>query len=106
MYMGEKVMNRIVGDNSHGFNNENALCQELNEKKIEKLNGNLKSFIKKIINDKSLKVNKDTIIKAEVVSSNRLKQDLVINITDTKIYVSVKMGSGNSVHQERIDDFI
>lgn len=99
-------MVREIGNNSHGFSNEVALVLALNEKKVGELNSNLKQFIMEIARDKKITVAMDTIIESELVTSNKLKQDVIIQINKEKIYVSIKMGRGNSVHQEKIEEFI
>lgn len=106
MEKSRENIEKIIGDNSHGFDNETAICNELNEKKFSQLNSNLKNFIKEIAAGKSLSINNNTIINCRVETNNKLKQDLIIKINSTDIYISVKMGSGNSVHQEKIEDFI
>lgn len=97
---------KIIGDNSHGFDNEPAICNELNNKRLDQLNSNLKIFIQEIALGKSLNISNNTIITCRVETNNKLKQDLIITINSTDIYISVKMGSGNSVHQEKVEDFI
>lgn len=100
--MGE----RVIGSNSHGFNNESLMVKELNGKKIKELKPNLRKFIKDICSDKNIPISENMIIYASVESNNKLKQDFYIIIGEKKIGVSLKMGTGNSVHQEKVEDFI
>lgn len=95
-----------MADNSHGTNNELEMSNYLNGKKYKELNLTMKEFIKYICNTKSIVYNDDTIISAEYVTNNKLKQDIYITINNIKMGVSLKMGSGNSCHQEKIEDFI
>lgn len=95
-----------MGDNSHGFDNVGEIVHYLQSKKYKELNLNMKEFIKYIANEKNLAINNNTVIYASVEPSNRLKQDFYVTIDNSTYGVSCKMGSGNSVHQEKIGDFI
>lgn len=97
---------RVIGSNSHGFNNENLMVNELNGKRLKDLNSNLKKFIKDICIDKKILISEEMIIYARVESNNKLKQDFYISLDEKEFGVSLKMGTGNSVHQEKIEDFI
>lgn len=90
-----------MSNNTHGNINEHDLVTALNGKTFSELNTNLKSFIKSL--DHSITNN--TIIYSERLGGNR-KADLSISINNKTFNISVKMGSGNSVHQEKIEDFI
>lgn len=97
---------RIIGSNAHGFANEAEMVNHLNGKKYSELNTNLKEFINTIAADHQLKLDSNMTIKAEEVKSNRLKQDFIITFLGQVFYISLKMGSGNSVHQEKVEEFI
>ena len=84
-----------------GFENENLLIENLNNKKFIDLNENLKRFIKYI--DKDIKMN-DLIFCEKHAGMN--KTDLTITVNNKNYNISVKMGTGNSVHQENLNDFI
>lgn len=99
-------MSRILGDNSHGNENELNLVNALNDKNFNQLNTNLKEFIKYIVKTENIKINSNTIIKARYESNNKLKQDFYLKIDKVEVGVSLKMGTGNSVHQEKCEDFI
>lgn len=96
---------RVKGSNPHGFKNEKALAYELNKKKYKDLNTNLKKFIEYICEQEKIALTNDTMIYSEKVKG-RVKRDIYIKINDKEFGVSVKMGSGNSVHQEKIESFI
>lgn len=99
-------MSRIIGDNSHGDRNERNIVDELNNRTYKDLNLNLKEFVKYVCNCKDIDFDNNAKINAKYESNSRLKQDFYLYINHKKIYVSVKMGSGNSVHQEKCEDFI
>ncbi|MBO5738945.1 hypothetical protein J6R97_06365 [bacterium] len=95
-----------MANNSHGNKNEVEISNYLNEKKFCELNLCMKEFIKYICKNKEILFNDDTIIYSSYEKNNKLKQDIYININNVIINVSLKMGSGNSLHQEKIEDFI
>jgi len=86
-----------------GLDNESEIVNHLNRKKFSEINNNLKSFLKFLNNNREL--NKDTIISARRLSRN-VKTDIIITFNGTNYNVSVKKGTGNSVHQETIDLFV
>lgn len=97
---------RIIGSNSHGFTNEYLIVEALNEKKVKDLNSNLKKFVKDISFDNKISISDETIVKAGIETNNKLKQDIYIYLSGIKFAISLKMGTGNSVHQEKIEEFI
>lgn len=97
--------NRIVGSNPHGFVNEKLLAYELNNKKISQLPINLKKFIEYICSNEGIDISGNEVIKSEKVRGT-VKEDIFVEIADIKVGISVKMGSGNSVHQEKVESFI
>jgi hypothetical protein len=90
-----------MGSNKSGFRNENSLIDELNGKKIIELNDNLKRFILFLFDSVS---DEDTVNACS--GKKGQKPDLIIKINDNIKKVSVKIGAGNSVHQESIDLFM
>lgn len=98
-------MRKNIGNNSHGNKNEIDFVESINGG-LSNLNLNLKEFIKYICKEES--INFDTVrdISAKYESDNRVKQDFYIFIDGKKFNISLKMGSGNSVHQEKCEDFI
>ena len=99
-------MSRVIGSNSHGNKNELKLVEEIDNKHFSQLNNNLKEFIRFIANDNNIDLSNNPILHANYESNTRLKQDLYINISNHTFSISLKMGSGNSVHQEKCEDFI
>lgn len=99
-------MSRVIGNNSHGNRNEEDLVLSFNGKKYKELNLNLKKFVKYICEDSGITLNDDLVVLAEYETKTKLKQDLYLIIDGKKFGVSLKMGSGNSVHQEKCEDFI
>ncbi|MGW7906115.1 hypothetical protein ACWEXN_13150, partial [Staphylococcus xylosus] len=97
---------RIKGSNLHGNKNEELLVKYLDGKKLSDLNTNMKNFINFIIQDKEISFAKEDTIKSYLVTNNKFKQDIIIVLQGKEYNVSVKMGTGNSVHQEKIEDFI
>lgn len=95
-----------MADNSHGTNNELDMAFYLNGKKYRELNLTMKEFIRYICNTKHIAYTDQTEISAEYVKNNKLKQDIYVIINNIRMGVSLKMGSGNSCHQEKIEDFI
>lgn len=95
-----------MASNPHGNNNEVEIADYLDGKKIKDLNLTMKEFIKYVCLIKSIPFDDNTELKAEYVKNNKLKQDFYLTISGKKIGVSLKMGSGNSCHQEKIEDFI
>ena len=85
----------------NGFHNEYNFAKYLNSKKIEELNPLFKEFILELFGD---------IDNQLVITSwkNRYPQkaDIFIKINGIIKTVSIKKGSRNSVHVERISDFI
>lgn len=95
-----------MASNQHGNSNELEISNYLDGKKIKELNLTMKEFIKYVCLTKDIAFDDNTIIKADYVKNNKKKQDIYLTIADTKIGISLKMGSGNSCHQEKIEDFI
>lgn len=103
-------MERVKGSNKHGNKNEDNIVAAINGisgegSKYKDLNLNLKTFISEICSDKKIKIDDNTIVKAEKEKNNRIKPDFYIFINDEIISISCKMGRSNSVHQEKIEGF-
>lgn len=103
------------GNNSHGFSNEYNIVNALNNKKIYELPSNLKKFILSICSDNNISHNQYTKVKSKLASKQidittgrkiNPKVDLFISIGENVFGISTKIGSGNSVHQEKVDSFI
>ena len=84
----------------NGFENEKQIIETINSIAFKNLSSDLKNVLKKI--------NNDTIprnLSAEKHGGTD-KADLSITIDSNVYFISVKKGTGNSVHQEPIEDFI
>ncbi len=82
-----------------GFKNEKNLLFSLHQKRYSQLNSNLQKFIAQ-----SFKNHDGTIICKQEAGQN--KSDLRITIGEESHTYSIKKGSGNSIHQEPIGEFI
>lgn len=98
-------MRENIGNNSHGNKNEEDFVKNL-KKGLDKINLNLKEFIKYICKNEKIEYSSIKKFSAEYESNTKLKQDCYIFINENKYGISLKMGSGNSVHQEKCEDFI
>jgi hypothetical protein len=88
-----------------GFENEEIICKAINGKNYHSLNNNLKRFIEFCL--KSKPPDSEIIhCEFETERKKRCKPDLKIKVGRNTYMVSVKEGNGNSVHQEKIEDFI
>lgn len=91
-----------MADNSHGFQNERDFIDILNgDAKFHQLSENLKNFLKFL----DFNITNDSQITAENIKGT-VKPDIAIKIDGNKYYVSIKKGSGNSVHQESLGEFV
>lgn len=94
------------GDNSHGFRNEENIVNSLNGKRYKDLNLNMKTFVDYICECEGIDINIEMQVKSKIETDNKKKQDLYIELAGKNFGISVKMGSGNSTHQEKCEDFI
>ena len=85
-----------------GKRNETLIVQALNNKKFSELNANLQQMIHAMGENSVLP---DTLIKAEKIKGNH-KADIFVEINNQKYNISIKCGGSNSVHQEKVEDFI
>lgn len=90
-----------MGSNISGFRNESDLKCYLFQKRVCDLNDNLKKFILFLFPDA-----KDSDFITTSQGKPCQKPDVVIEIQQKKKNISVKMGQGNSVHQEDIGLFM
>lgn len=88
-------------DTTSGFQNEDELIEYLNNRKIKDLNKNMKDFICFLFGN----IDEESIIQATTGKSGQ-KPDMIITINNKIKKISVKKGTGNSVHQEKVDVFI
>jgi len=95
---------RIVGDNSDGFRNEIDIERALDFKLYEDINPNLRHFLDDIFRGNNLHGRRIHAIR----SRQNVKPDFYLSIDgiDRGVYISIKKGSGNSIHQESLDSFV
>lgn len=107
--------NYLTGNNSHGFKNEQSIVDVLNGARYKDLNIHLKKFISQICEDNHILLDDNMIVQSKMAkkeidpTTNKKinpKPDLYIILGDTTFGISTKMGSGNSVHQEKVESFI
>jgi hypothetical protein len=84
---------------STGFENEDKIKLAINNKKFEDLNNNLQEMIKYSFS------NYNGVIKCSKQAGGN-KSDLSITIGNETHTYSIKKGTGNSVHQEPVEQFI
>lgn len=84
-----------------GFINEEVLRGYINDNNFNNYNENIKSFLIFLFGSE---LNQNLSFKA-VKKAGQVKPDLCITHNGIEKYISVKKGSGNSVHQEKISDF-
>lgn len=91
----------MIGNNSSGFANEHEIVEYINSKRIfSNLNENMQEFMKFIFGS-----NLDgTDIYASLITGG-YKPDISITHKNITKYVSIKKGTGNSVHQESLTLF-
>lgn len=85
-----------------GFDNENLMLKSLNNKKFSEINNNLQQIIVEMTGSA---VSQNTLINAHKKGGVN-KTDLVVEIEGQKFNISIKKGTGNSVHQEKVEEFI
>ena len=86
---------------NNGIKNETEIVNSINGKKFNELTDNLKSFIKFAFN----KINNDDVITSSKIRSNS-KADIKIEVNGSIKNISIKNGSENSIHSEKLDSFI
>ncbi len=84
-----------------GFTNETELRDYINNNNWDTYNQNIKNLLEFLFGDK-LVTGKSFIAEKCV---GQVKPDLVVTHNNSKKYISIKKGSGNSVHQEKISVF-
>ncbi len=95
---------RIIGDNSKGFANEKEIRDALNSKLYDDISPNLKHFLNDMFRGYNLR---GKWVHAHTFPQN-MKPDFYVTIDGVPEgkYVSVKMGTGNSLHQESLETFV
>ncbi|WP_417881658.1 hypothetical protein [Xanthomarina gelatinilytica] len=84
----------------NGFDNENQIINTINSVPFDNLSSDLKNALIKMNGGNTPKV-----LSAKKYGGSN-KADLSITIDGNVYFVSVKKGSGNSIHEEFVEDFI
>lgn len=94
----------LHGSNIVGFQNEHNIQRALDQKIYDNINPNLQRFLNEMFPGKNLK---GKWVHAQVMNAN-MKPDFYVTIDNIPggAYVSVKIGVGNSIHQEPVDLFV
>jgi hypothetical protein len=91
-----------MGSNTSGFINETELRDYINSKEIFDLySNNIKRFLSDMF---QFNLSNTKIICSKI--RGQQKPDLSVTSNKRTKYISVKTGSGNSVHQEKLDEFV
>lgn len=85
-----------------GIQNEIDFTEYLNNKQYKELGHNAAKFIKQI----NPEIKTFTKISATKIGEKGLKPDVMIDIEEDQTFVSLKKGTGNSVHQETTSKFL
>lgn len=85
-----------------GIQNEIEIVAALNEKQVKRL----PEIHRKFLQEMSPELPDDTVVYAEKIGGQGYKPDVQIELNKKRWNVSVKTGSGNSVHQEKTEYFI
>ena len=85
-----------------GFVNEKLIIEHLNGKKIGHLNDNMQKFVQYMFKNSLNSTDVIECIKKAAAS----KSDIIITSKGIEHSVSIKKGTGNSVHQEPLEYFI
>ena len=88
-----------------GIKNEIEIVENLDSHTINELNLNLRGFVLDIFQTSSL-IKEDEVVYAERTKDVKNKPDMIVKCADKKNNISIKIGSGNSIHQEPIYGFI
>ena len=91
----------MLGQND-GIENEKNLVEAFDEKRIAVLSAYQKRFLHQLYGS----LNDDSIVYAKKVGGQGYKPDIQFSVGGKAVNVSVKKGTGNSVHQEKTDYFV
>lgn len=94
-----------MSSNRHGFSNEKHIVNYLNNHNFSNLNKNMQEFLRFLFNRQ---ISSHELILSDLtqkIEGKNPKPDIWIKIGNEVKFVSVKEGSGNSVHQEPFKDF-
>ena len=95
---------RIIGDNSDGFRNEIQIEKALDFRLYEEVNPNLRHFLDDVFKGYDIRHKRIHAIRCRI----NVKPDFYLTIDGIpkQVYVSIKKGSGNSIHQESLVSFV
>ncbi len=94
-----------MSNNKDGFDNELDIIKYINSKNnFNNMNDNMQKFLLQLFNDINIK-NQTIFASKPVGFPKNIKPDIVISALGKQKFVSIKKGSGNSVHQEDLKDF-
>lgn len=92
----------MIGQND-GIENEKQIVDAVNLKQVGHLATYQKQFIKQLYKDN---ISEKDVVHARKIGGQGFKPDVEIDISGEKKLISVKKGSGNSVHQEKVELFV
>ncbi len=84
-----------------GYQNEFLFVLEFNNKKVKELN----PLLREVIDDIFPNCHEDSLIKSWRNHLNYQKGDIMVKIDDIIKSISIKMGSKNSVHVQKLESF-
>ena len=85
-----------------GFYNEKDFINYLNNKRVGEVNSSFLKMLKKVYSNN---LNSNSYIKCQK-SFKTDKADIIIIIDGIKKYISIKSGKNNSIHLEKLDNFL
>ena len=94
-----QIEKKVIGDNSHGFDNQTQLINFFDHSTVKSFSDVAKRLVRDI--NPSAKDN-DEVRACQINEKARIK----IKVGSVEKKISVFMGSGNSVHQEKVTGFI
>lgn len=98
----QEITSRIVGDNHQGFENQDKIIYALNNSRVADLPLTFKNMIMEIYPN----IAASEMIYAKKITGNDIKSRMVITVNGENANLTVFMGSGNSVHQEKLSKFL
>lgn len=94
----------LIGNNAHGFENQNEIIVAIDNKKYNQLSGSAKQIIDTMF--QKFEIDRNVFINAKKTLQKNSKSKVEISINDYKRFLAIKNGSSNSIHQEKIDTFL
>jgi len=93
---------RIIGDNRQGFENQENLIAIMDQSRVSDLPLAVKSMVTTMFPHVALSER----VRAAKVTGNDVKPRVSVTVNGEKKNLTVFMGSGNAVHQEKFDGFL